>query len=238
MKLFVLGNHRQLALAELGISDYQVVKPHRWVIITPNDVTSKLWWWIIKWWYLTTLDKLEYSPIIWVWDRKLGKFLKECEKTRRFKELESTHTDLEIKKDWIEVVALEEEFSENMKIWVINRYQPIDFFEEVDFGKPWSGMGIGMMPAKLTTMMINMAVSGLWEWEHTVYDPFAWFGTTWLITHHLWHHFVGSDINNTIIKTNSERLKTRITINSILQPPNTTQQRHLKKDLWKMLTRL
>ena len=65
----------------------------------------------------------------------------------------------------------------------MTNYQDIDLFSAVDYDKPSAGMGIGMMPAKLTLMMINIARAQFEsnhnpKSEYTVYDPFCGFGTT------------------------------------------------------------
>jgi len=52
----------------------------------------------------------------------------------------------------------------------------------IDFGKPAHGMEVGMMPAKLAQMLVNIGIATLHAQSgddvYTVYDPFCGFGTT------------------------------------------------------------
>ena len=68
-------------------------------------------------------------------------------------------------------------------------------------------MGIGMMPAKLTLMMINIALTHHQatheiQSEYTIYDPFCGFGTTGFLANAHGYHFIGSDLNGSLIKPN------------------------------------
>jgi tRNA G10 N-methylase Trm11 len=84
----------------------------------------------------------------------------------------------------------------------------------VDFEKPGSGMGIGMMPAKLALTMINIALAhhqanhkseaaaSPVEGEYTIYDPFCGFGTTGFLANAHGYHVICSDINGSLIKSN------------------------------------
>jgi len=76
-----------------------------------------------------------------------------------------------------------ESIDESVIIGRVTHYQDIDLFSAVDYDKPSAGMGIGMMPAKLTLMMINIAraqyeTNHVVKSEYTIYDPFCGFGTT------------------------------------------------------------
>ncbi|MBP7848304.1 hypothetical protein KA013_03760 [Patescibacteria group bacterium] len=63
----------------------------------------------------------------------------------------------------------------------------------LDFEKPVRGMQIGMMPAKLTQMLVNIGVAQTGKNpgdEITVYDPFVGFGTTVWIANSLGYHTI------------------------------------------------
>jgi hypothetical protein len=44
---------------------------------------------------------------------------------------------------------------------VVEQYQNIPLYETIDFEKPARSMQMGMMPAKLTHMMINIGLNSL-----------------------------------------------------------------------------
>jgi hypothetical protein len=138
---------------------------------------------------------LDGVTIIGVNDQKLGMETKKLYGVRRFKLVELTSSDLEIKNNGKELIALG-----GWDIGLVLWRQDIAHFELIDFGKPAHGMEVGMMPAKLAQMLVNIGVvqkiqknqniqniqrstlydSGLSEnsaW-YTVYDPFCGFGTT------------------------------------------------------------
>jgi len=66
---------------------------------------------------------------------------------------------------------------------IVEGYQPIYLYEVVDFEKPARSMQMGMMPAKLTHIMLNICLSVIAnshvianetkQSEITVYDPFV-----------------------------------------------------------------
>jgi tRNA G10 N-methylase Trm11 len=59
----------------------------------------------------------------------------------------------------------------------VEKYQNISLYETIDFGKPSSGMTIGMMPAKLAHILVNIGVAQSYKKaeEITVRDPFCGF---------------------------------------------------------------
>jgi tRNA G10 N-methylase Trm11 len=69
-------------------------------------------------------------------------------------------------------------------------------------------MQIGMMPAKLTQLLVNIGVSYSKKQENvTVYDPFCGFGTTLWVANTLGYNAIGSDINASLAKKNLTRWK-------------------------------
>lgn len=76
-------------------------------------------------------------------------------------------------------------------IWVqdINAYSKRDYSKDRD-------MQIGMLPPKLSQMMIN--ISG----GKTIYDPFVWLGTILIESLYMWNKKVfGSDLNEKMVET-------------------------------------
>jgi len=61
------------------------------------------------------------------------------------------HTDREIKNKGKEIINLE-----NGLYGIVEQYQNIELYEAIDFGKPGRSMNMGMMPAKLAHIMINI----------------------------------------------------------------------------------
>lgn len=215
MYFAVLWKNMNISLRELQLVNPINIKK-QWIIVyfdCEKPEYLSLLWWITKWWEITQLWEvtLENVKIIWVNDDKLWLFLKRSQWVKRYKLTDVVKTDLDVKKDGVEVIAFDDHIHAWTKVWVVKWYQNISLFEEVDFGKPARGMEIWMMPAKLTQIMLNIWVSEYlklnWElkienWELTIYDPFAWFGTTGFIANALWYHFIWSDINITPFKQN------------------------------------
>ncbi len=119
------------------------------------------------------------------------------------------HTDREIKNKGKEIINLE-----NGLYGIVEQYQNIELYETIDFGKPWRSMQMGMMPAKLTHMMINIWLSYViyhsqLEIENLcIYDPFVGSGTTWMLANHFGYDFIGSDIKSNYAEENATRRKT------------------------------
>lgn len=179
--------------------------------------------WIIKYGHICQLKDVikheKFGEIAWVSDKTIGMFLKKNHGLKRFKITETDSTDLEIKKEWLEIIrtSREDEISGETEVAVIDHYQDIQRFETIDFGKPSSGMTVWMMPAKLTQILLNIGTSyrqdiyGQTAPENfTVLDPFCGFGTTGFIANSLKYNFIGSDINITETKKNlTRRTKTQ-----------------------------
>ncbi len=73
-------------------------------------------------------------------------------------------------------------------------YQPIWLYELIDFGKPGRSMQMGMMPAKLTHLLLNIALSLSETQNPVIYDPFVGSGTTGFLANYFGLDFLGSDI--------------------------------------------
>lgn len=204
----VLWKHLDISRAELFSQDIQIKKHyHQQVAIlewTENidiqTILSQLWW-IVKWGVVKAIDQIEQSDIVGVSTRELGWFLKKNGTTKRYKEIDLLHTDEEIQKTWIEYIQLDDSFHEVLQIV---GYQNIDRFSLIDYDKPVNSMQIGMMPAKLTQILVNIAV---WKAQKeqkniTVYDPFMGLGTTYMVANSMWYNVIWSDINITPAKQN------------------------------------
>jgi len=89
--------------------------------------------------------------IIGIQNEANGKHLKRTVGIRRYKLVDIFHTDREIKNKGKEIINLE-----NGLYGIVEQYQNIELYEAVDFGKPGRSMQMGMMPAKLAHMMINI----------------------------------------------------------------------------------
>lgn len=216
----ILGKHPKLSLAELSI-----LKPENINIINNNIVIFNIakesdymtnilnnLAGITKWWKIVNLEDMSLSgKTIGTNDDDFGMELKKKYGAKRYKFVEMQKSDLEIKKEWIEIIKIKENIYGQV-LW----YQDIGFFEVVDFGKPSHGMQIGMMPTKLAMTMINLwlrdfipptpLIKGEAEGRGiTIYDPFCGFGTTGFVANHMWYNFVWSDINISMIKPNKKR---------------------------------
>ena len=147
--------------------------------------------------------------IIGIQNEANGKHLKRTVGIRRYKLVDIFHTDREIKNKGKEIINLE-----NGLYGIVEQYQNIELYEAVDFGKPWRSMQMGMMPAKLAHMMINIWLahfihhSKLDIEKLCIYDPFVWSWTTGMLANYLWYDFLGSDIKTNYADQNAIRRKT------------------------------
>ena len=207
MYFVVLWKNKDLSLHELDLLQPKWIKVFK-EIAEIDEIWKPLFhqlWWIIKYGRILDLesiyDELETVDIIGTNNKELWISLKKNWFVRRFKEVELTKTDKEIKEKWKEIIYLT-----NDKFWIVDGYQNIWVYETIDFGKPSSGMTIGMMPSKLAHIMINVWINTLsldWPVDNiTVYDPFTGFGTTWFLANYFGYNFIGSDINITTFKPN------------------------------------
>ena len=230
MYFAILGRHPKLSLAEFALVSTTSLRRQGEYLFFESDLEEsalllqleKLWG-IVKWGKVVEKSDSkqqiseEKNPdivsflagvsIIGVNDQKLGMEIKKLYGVRRFKLVELTSSDLEIKKDGKELIALGWG-----KIGLGLGWQDIAHFELIDFWKPAHGMEVGMMPSKLAQMLVNIGIMKSEEWKTkstslTVYDPFCGFGTTGFVANWVGHHFVGSDISITWAKENAKRWK-------------------------------
>ena len=156
------------------------------------------------------LDLLPGKKIIGVNDENLGKKLKSEYWIKRFKLVKLAHTDKEVKEKWLEIIQVNKE-----QFGIVEGYQPIYLYEVVDFEKPARSMQMGMMPAKLTHIMLNIGLSVIAnshvianetkQSEITVYDPFVGSWTTGFLANHFGYDFIGSDIDISTAEKNKSR---------------------------------
>lgn len=198
----VLGKHKHISLKELELVQPTNITISQNIVLFDTkkpELLSKLAG-IIKWGKCITKKDITPVDIIGTNERDFGKEVKKEGLTRRFKEVDPTKTDLEVKEKGKEYLVIEE------NIIAIEGYQDISLYEAIDFEKPVNSMKIGMMPAKLTHMMINMGMSQCHDDDDiTVYDPFVGLGTTAFLVNYLGYDCIASDIDVTAMKQNTQR---------------------------------
>ena len=208
----ITWKNKAISLEELKLIEPKNIK-HIWKnIITfdteKKDILKRLWW-IIKRWIVSTINELKKSistDIIWTNNNKLWSLLKKTLWIKRFKLIDLISSDLEIKTKWTEIILIDKEINENPLIWIVKWYQNIKLYEEIDFNKPCNWMNVGMMPSKLTHILVNIWLNNIKSNENiTIYDPFVWFWTTWFLSNYFWYNFIASDINITPFKQNVKR---------------------------------
>lgn len=156
--------------------------------------------------------------ILWIADKVMGINFKKKYGMKRFKQVDILHTDLDVKKKGIELVKIPPAKGDTPKgrgavveYGVVLGYQNIKLYEVIDFEKPGRSMQLGMMPAKLTHSLINIALSFTKNQEKTlIFDPFCWTGTTGFLANYFGYNFIGSDIKlNLALKNQSWREESR-----------------------------
>mgnify|MGYP000614963909 CR=1 FL=1 len=164
---------------------------------------------IIKWGEVKKLEELSEVPALCgVSERALGKYLKGKGLTKRFKEVNTDQTDIEVRKEGKEYVLIGsyEDLSDESEVIEITGYQDIALYEAIDFDKPINSMNIGMMPSKLALMMINIGLSQVENADNiTIYDPFVGLGTTAFLANRMGYDCLASDIDITAMKRNTDR---------------------------------
>ena len=207
----ILGKHLDISRAELFAQGIEIEKHYLQVAVfddAKNVDFTKLAW-IVKRGQVVRTDSVEAIDLMGVSSAELGNFFKKKGLCRRYKDFDPLHTDEEIKNKWKEYIRLDKDFEFVLEV---TGYQDISRFSCIDFDKPVNSMQIGMMPAKLTQIMVNIATGKLlWEgvWTEgstpkgiTVYDPFMWLGTTYMVANSMWYNVLGSDINIAPAKQN------------------------------------
>lgn len=207
MYFAILGKHPQISLAEL-----QKIKPtfypssKKGIVIFETEIPEwlKLLWWSIKTGKVVAEKDLQTLlqevKIIGIQEEAIGKHFKRTIGIRRFKTVKINHTDKEIKEKGKEIINLD-----NGKYGIVEQYQNIPLYESIDFEKPGRSMSMGMMPAKLTHILINIWIQATTIIQNepiTIYDPFCGSGTTNFLANILGYNTVGSDINITYAQKN------------------------------------
>lgn len=216
MYFAVLGKNPEISMIELQLVQAKEISyPKKGIVIFDTKYAELLpqLWWTIK---IGTVVKekdlqelLKEVKIIWIQNEANGKHLKRTVWIRRYKLVDIFHTDREIKSKGKEVINLE-----NGLYGIVEQYQNIEVYETVDFGKPGRSMDMGMMPAKLAHMMINIWLTNVihhsdLDMENLIiYDPFVWSWTTWMLANHLGYDFMGSDIKINYAEQNAIWRKT------------------------------
>ncbi len=204
MYFAVLGKNPEISMAELEFAQIkEITYPKKGIIIFDTKYPGLLaqLWGVIK---VGTVVKekdlqelLKDVKIIWIKEEANGKHLKRTIGIRRYKIVDLFHTDREIKNKGKEIINLE-----NGLYGIVEQYQNIELYEEIDFWKPGRSMKMGMMPAKLTHMMINIWLKYT-DADCTMYDPFVGSGTTGFLANYLGYNFIGSDIDMQYIEVNA-----------------------------------
>lgn len=222
MYFAVLWRHPKLSLAEFAlVSTSSLRRQGEYLFFETDREESALLaqleklWGIVKWGKVVEMwgetlnpslsDFLAWVSIIGVNDQKIGMEIKKLYGVRRFKIVETTASDLEIKKDGKELIWLGWG-----KIGLVYGWQDIAHFERIDFWKPASGMEVGMMPAKLAQVLVNIGRTCVQTTDTpvTVYDPFCGFGTTGFVANRVGANFVWSDLVITGARENAKRWQT------------------------------
>ena len=128
---------------------------------------------------------------------------KEKYNFKRYKHILLSKSDLEVKTKGVEAIFFKT-FKD--KVGIVDFYQNIAFYEAVDFQKPVRSMGIWMMPAKLTHLMLNFATN--LDYGKIVYDPFVGLWTTIFVANYFENKSIGSDLNITPSKQNLKWFQT------------------------------
>lgn len=214
MYFLIIGKNQEISLEELkNIKTINLHQTIKWLYtfeLEDNSQIDKLntLWWIIKRGIIKNTEEIKEEiikrqiKIIGVKDKEIWTKLKKTIWIKRFKITKTTHTDKEIQNKWIEIIKIQD------KLWIVYGYQKINIYEKIDFEKPSRSMKMGMMPAKLAHIMIN-----IWIWlidnidttKTTIYDPFTGSWTTWFLSNYLWYNFIWSDIDISHISENKRR---------------------------------
>ncbi len=209
MYFAILWKHPQISLAEL-----QKLQPtffpstKKWIVLFDTKYPDQLTTLggsiksgiVVPEKELKTL--LQDIKIIGIQEEAIGKHFKRTLGIRRFKTVKINHTDKEIKEKGKEIINLD-----NGKYGVVEQYQNIPLYESIDFEKPGRSMNMGMMPAKLTHILINLGINSTPNTQHStqntlIYDPFCWSGTTNFLANNLGYSSLGSDLNITYAQQN------------------------------------
>lgn len=215
MYFAIIGNHSEITLKELqNLHPKNLTKIGEHLIIFDTNEREKLSniASLIKRWEIVSFSEIEKiltnqgewkKRILGIADKMIGINFKKKYKMKRFKQVDILHTDMEVKNKGIELIKIRGEYG------IVQGYQNIKLYEVVDFEKPARSMQLGMMPAKLTHSLINIALSYTSKNKETlIFDPFCGTGTTGFIANYFGYNFIGSDIRPNLALKNQERRKT------------------------------
>lgn len=211
MYFALLGKHKELSLKELEYAKVENLQfsenPQIVLFDAVDEKKLEQLAGIIKWGKMLAGELADFFAeqdqkiILWVADKQLGIKLKKEYQLKRFKQVDLFRTDLDVKNKGIELI----------KIWKrwgkVLGYQPIWLYELIDFGKPGRSMQMGMMPAKLTHLLLNIALSLSETQNPVIYDPFVGSGTTGFLANYFGLDFLGSDIKLWFAEQNLPRWK-------------------------------
>lgn len=216
MYFAILWKNPEISLHELQLVQAKEISyPKKGIMIFDTKYKELLpqLWGIIKAGIVVKEKELQELladvKIIGIQNEANGKHLKNTIGIRRYKLVDIFHTDREIKNKGKEIINLE-----NGLYGIVEQYQNIELYEAVDFGKPGRSMEMGMMPAKLAHIMINIWLSNILHNSDLnienicIYDPFVWSWTTGMLANYLGYDFIGSDINTSYAEQNAPRRKT------------------------------
>ena len=210
MYFAVLGKNPEISMTELQLVQAKEISyPKKGIVIFDTKYKELLpqLGWIIKAGVVVKEKDLQELladvKIIWIQNEANGKHLKRTVGIRRYKLVDVFHTDREIKNKGKEIINLE-----NGLYGIVEQYQNIELYEAIDFGKPGRSMEMGMMPAKLTHIMINIWLANFIHkteldiQDLCIYDPFVGSWTTWMLANYLGYDFIGSDIKTEYAQQN------------------------------------
>lgn len=203
MYFAILWKNRQLSLEELKVISNNV--EIKWnVVFFESEYPERLNMLagFPKWGKVIDIKQLsEYNLSLVGVNVNIRGDIKEKLCIKRYKYLDNIKSDLEIKEKGVEIIFFDrwkrvsEKIlaEEEIQVWVVQGYQNIALYESIDFEKPVRSMNIGMMPAKLAHLLLN--ISTWFETWNTIYDPFCWFGTTLFVANYFGLNTIWSDIN-------------------------------------------
>lgn len=230
MYFVVFWKNIELSKIELNIlnpSNLKIVWNVAFFETDNYDFLSKLSG-IVKYWKLINENEFVFDSKVILWTNNLdfANYIKKKYWIKRYKIIWLQNTDLEIKNKWIEILNFD------WKCCLVKWYQNIDLYSNIDYDKSISGMNVGMMPSKLTHLMINLWIFSSDNFVNnlSIYDPFVGFGTTWFVANWLWYNFIWSDINISSVKKN---LKWRNETNFVNNDKKFTLYKHDVNDLFK-----
>ena len=200
MKYFAIwGKNQWLSLLELQWIWKNIVEKN-WIFFFDTDryEDCKNLAWFTKVWHIITLEEFVNLEKKLVWTNiHLNPKNKKKYWIKRYKQIDLLKSDLEIKRKWIEAIFFK---WKDGFIGIVDYYQNISLYENIDFEKPVSSMNVGMMPSKLAHLLVN--ISTWLNHNKTIYDPFVGLGTTMMVANYLWNNTIWSDLNPVACKQN------------------------------------